>query len=313
MLHFSFKTLGIELNDERLKMVFLNQKGARVKAESSINLQLSPGWIVNGMVESPEELKALIRQNLKKGYRIPNKVNLLTPSQHVVTRYLRLPPVNKRLLARLVQNEVEKNLIFPFNEPLWDYHDLGESFQEPGKKDVLLVAAPSDILNSQIEFFKTLGIRVNAVDIRGIALNRLVHWMKLQDKSPAYAIMHLGISSMDLSIYYQGALRLNRNVNYVSDISMGGLSSIVQDLANELSRSINFFKYSIMNQDIAVEHLWLTGEFAANQEQLIESLRDSGRTVEWLISPSIKGRELRITDSNLTPIGLAMKKGGYRK
>jgi type IV pilus assembly protein PilM len=325
----SFRTMGIELSDFELSIVHLTKLKRSIKRVRSISIALPQGLVQDGMIVEPEALLTHVRSNTKKWRWNEKRINLLAPSQHVINRYIRLPDVSEGL-SRLVTQEVKYQLHFPFEDPLWDYHDMGPSEMEAGKRDIMISAVSSNIVSSQLDFFKRLNLTPTAVDIRGAALLRVVNQMIDQRELPeTYAVLHIGKCTADLAVYHKEQLRFNRNIPYqMNDYAEllevaatsengtesavnGNISHLITDLRNELSRSINFFKFSILNQDVPLEKVYITGDYPL----LLEAVKNAGSefalTFESLMDHVQWSRDIQISNQTMTGLGLALKKAGY--
>jgi type IV pilus assembly protein PilM len=325
----SSNTMGIDLTDTELNLVYFQSRGEEIKRVRSASFSLPQGLIDNGIIVQPYDLLTHLKAQLHKWKWNSKRINFLAPSQHVINRYIRIPDVAEDDIRRIVQQEVEHYLHFPFEDPVWDCYDMGLSGAEPGKKDVLISAMSSGILFSYVNFFQKLGMKITAVDIRGVALLRVLHQLvPMQQLPDTYAVLQLGRASADITIYHNNQLRFNRNISYQAETDLGSIeaaasidqgtnlppqfSLVARDMINEISRSINFFKFSILNQDVPLDKVYVTGELML----LIYALKNSDNSLPWVFEDLMEflryGREVQISPKTVTAFGLALKKTGYR-
>jgi type IV pilus assembly protein PilM len=322
--------MGIELTDTELNLVYIKTRNDQLKLVKMESISLPDGLVKNGIILQPDNLLQHLSPKLKAWKWKPKRINFLAPSQHVINRYIRIPDVQGKEMHHLIHKEVEYYLHFPFDDPMWDYFDMGLCETEPGKRDILISAMSSSILLNQIDFFQELGMQVTAVDIRGIALLRVVHQAVPPSQRPdTYAVLQLGKKSADINVYHNDQLRFNRNISYTAEnrtadlevAASGELQEghpmkfefglIARELLNELSRSMDFFKFSILNQDVPIDKVYLTG-----LSGILQALKDTDVNFPWTFEDltgyvDSEGNE-PMSPLSTTAFGLALKKAGYR-
>lgn len=326
----SSHTVGIEITDQEIHLVHLIQRGNNIKRIKSASIFLPAGLVIEGTIGDSSAYKGEFSPKLKPWGRISNKINLLAPSQHVINRMIRVPDVKPRELYKIVSKEVQFTLHFPFDDPLWDFHDLGPSRDEDKKREIMVVAVSAKVINSQLLFLEQFGIKPTSVDIRGAALHRIVHRLIPVESVPeTFAAFHINQSSSDLSIYHKNQLLFNRNISFqIEDkpqveiaVALENkdefekqqiVSLVARDLLNEISRSISYFKFSILNKDVQLEKIYLTGEEPLLVDALIKDSIRNELNFEMMKDYLKSGRENPIDEKTVTALGLAFKEKGYR-
>jgi type IV pilus assembly protein PilM len=143
----------------------------------------------------------------------------------VTVRQIRMPNVPTSSLPKAVRFEAAKYLP-SVQESAVEYAVLGKS-GEPLQLDVLLVAAPNEMVNSRVHAMELAGLDPVAVDIEAFALLRSLSAAGF-DLSEPMAILNMGAAFTDFHILYDENIALTRS------IPMGGamLTQAIVSAAN---------------------------------------------------------------------------------
>ena len=146
--------------------------------------------------------------------------------------------------------------------------------------DVMLIASTRSAIEPVLESAKIARLKAQSVDIRALALARA--YQKLGRDMAGETTMFVDVSegSTDIHIFYGELLKFTRNVPipldeykmdrelnkplHVLDLleyfqSNTDYRSFTHDLAYEIERSMNFFRYTLNNRDAVLTNLVLTG------------------------------------------------------
>lgn len=311
MSWFSIRTVGIELDDRALHVVALHSTREKIKNIHTTSTPIPPNMVENGIIQDYEGLYQYLKPYRNQWRAQSRRWNMVAPSQHVVNRYIRIPNIQGGALRSLIRNEVAYHLHFPFHDPLWDYHDMGSSELEDGKRDIMISAVSNQVIVNHLEFFRKLDINISSVDIRGAALLRALVLAVPSGTFPeSFAIVYIGQTFSDFMMYYHGELRFVRNIPHpeVKDIKL-----FVSDLHNEWVRTVNFYKFSVLKKEVSPSIIYVTGDFPTLIEEI---LNHPSSDSAWNYSPIKAGpylsSPLEVPASCMTAFGLALKKKGYR-
>ncbi|MBL0387065.1 type IV pilus assembly protein PilM [Tumebacillus sp. ITR2] len=287
-------TLGIEINEYRVLIAELRKKGGSYTLQRIVQASIPLGVMSSeGKVVQVETLANVIRETMRNSNIRTTKVNLVVPSQYVVIRQLQLPDLPEPQLRKVIDFELQNSIHLPFEDPVYDFVKTGriqteegvlkEEEQETDSKplaDVALIASSRSVIDPIVEAAKLAGLKPTSVDIRALALSRTCS--KLCPSIPRQTTMFVDIAEewTDIHIFDDEILRFTRNVpiqleNYridrerqkplhVLDIleyfeTNTDFRSYTNDLAYEVERSMNFYRYTLNNRDATLTNIIVSG------------------------------------------------------
>lgn len=161
-----------------------------------------------------ESLQSLKVQGAKTNYAIP--------SQHVFTRFVKLPAVGEEKADQIVAFEAQQNVPFPIDEVVWDYQLVGD--KSASNLEVVLVAIKSDLLEETNDVVEENALTPSVVDVAPMALYNAFRY-NYSDVQGCSLIIDIGARTTDL-IFVEPKKVFSRS------ISIGG-NTITAAIAKE--------------------------------------------------------------------------------
>src|ERR1051325_1885606 len=115
-----------------------------------------------------EQAAAVLRDLMHELQISHRSVNYALPAQSVFARFVKLPPLGKDKLDKIISFEAQQNVPFPLDEVVWDYQLVGGGLEE--EIQVVLVAIKVDLLEQINTAVEGTGLRTSIVDIAPMAL-----------------------------------------------------------------------------------------------------------------------------------------------
>ncbi|MCD1257455.1 pilus assembly protein PilM [Paenibacillus athensensis] len=179
-----------------------------------------------------------------------------------------------------------------FDEPEAD----DQPTQQLQQCDVMLVAAPQELINEYSEVLQSANIKLSSMEIKAFSLLRLFHsGLPLQEMKGAFLLVDVNETACDLSIFQGDQLKITRSVplNFASNaavtpaVDTSMLSNLdtlfaefadpdidfrnnCSELAHELERLMNFYRYTLNNRNQEFDGLLLSGDV-----ERLTDIRDS--------------------------------------
>lgn len=200
--------------------------------------------------------------------------------------------------------------------------------------DVMLVIAPREAVEEYAELLEDAQLKPASVEIKGLSLYRLMALLYPDSFDiGTYLVVDLNEISADVSIYDQGQLRITRSAAVtlkaepepappptfaepptengglfaefeVQAPQPSGFEQACAELAGELDRIINFFRYSLNNRNKEIHRVLVTGDLSQLPE-VVEQLRQRMNTkVELIRSMAQEGISVA---EYAVPIGLGLR------
>lgn len=163
----------------------------------------------------------------------------------------------------------------------WEAAAARESTEEPVSTntcDVMLTAASKELLQQYIGIFKEMDLKLASIEIKSFSLNRLQQRCLQLPPEDLILLADVNGTNCDLTIVRKGVIQITRNVS-VSFLEQpmhqidtldrmfadftpqkANYDGSFNDLAGELERLINFYRYTLNNREADFRHLLVTGD-----------------------------------------------------
>ncbi len=207
--------LGLDISDSSLKIAQLKRSRDSIKVQALGHKTLEKGIIENGVIKQPETL-------IKKIDKLITKPNFgRVDSREVVAclpkdkTFIKLIDVNKtpNNLADIMENEIEKHIPLSGKEMYYDYQVVGE---HRSTHNILIGAAPKNIVNQYIDVLSKAKLSVVALEIESTAIARTLLKEEVKkfhgplDKN--YCVIDIGAKNSQMFIYSRGTIVMSVSI-----------------------------------------------------------------------------------------------------
>lgn len=190
----SLKALGVRLADEGVEVIgFDNIEHAKVLT--------SPGVKED---EREELITASLRQLAERHDFSKDEIVISVGGQNSFAWFIKLPPVERKGIPKIIQYEAVQQIPFDINEVEWDW----QLMEKPGSKEVEagIFAIKKELVNRQMEHFGRENMKVTCVQMAPMALyNYAVYDRKDLSASGTQGVivLDMGAENTDLVICTQ--------------------------------------------------------------------------------------------------------------
>jgi type IV pilus assembly protein PilM len=283
--------VGLDLGSSGVKLVQLKELG-RGSGYRLVNMgvsSLSPEAIVDGAIMDSglvvDVIQNVFRENKVKGAEVAMSLS----GHSVIIKRVSLPSMSEDELAESIQWEAEQYIPFDIQDVNIDYQILQGGAQAGENMDVLLVAVKKSKISDYTSVLHQAGKTPMVVDVDVFALQNAYEINYAPEADQTVALVNIGASVTNIAIL-QGA-----NSVFWRDISIGGnqytdaiqkelnlsfeaaeamkrgeegaaenadklqqiLKQVSQDVANEVQKTLDFFKATSAGE--AVTRIMLSG------------------------------------------------------
>jgi type IV pilus assembly protein PilM len=133
------------------------------------------------------------------------------PRRHVTARISAFPPTDRAQLATIVQYDLADHIPFPVDQVAIDSQPLGPSVEQPGMVDVLVVAAPRELVQQYMQVARAAGMRVVALTVDALALHDLAA-LRGDEPTGISVALEVGRRAATINVSMRGRLLLTRSV-----------------------------------------------------------------------------------------------------
>ncbi|MTJ19849.1 pilus assembly protein PilM [Dolichospermum sp. UHCC 0352] len=287
----SSKGIGIELAPERVNVVQLRKNRQNLKIESLTTVPVPEGIFVDGQIADSVGMSEIIQQAIAESKTKATRVATCIPGRYSIVRLIPVPSEldDKELRDMILNHEASLYLPYPREEADVDYQKLGYFMDEDGieKVQVLLVATRKDITQTYLNTFEQAGLTVDILEINSFALIRTVRdQLRLFGPEEAAVLVDIEFDSTEIAIIINGVPEFSRTVpigTYQlqtalsramklpesrdmdmlesmtipnsgvtgSNPGMASMLRVLEELADELRRSIDFYLNQSKNLEVA--------------------------------------------------------------
>ncbi len=228
-------TVGLDLGHHSIKAVQVERSTNGWKIVQMVSALTPAGSIKDGVVVDADAMAEAIRELLKNSRINATACNISVSGGSVVVRTVRIPKMPEATLRKSIRFEAGRYVPSSIEDSFIEFEILGPV--DESTMEVLIVAAPRDIVESRVRACEAAGLEVDIVDIEPFATYRsLVEADSITDWSQeTFALIDIGASTTNVSVINKGVFAMTRS------IPQGG-----QTLTEALK---NYFKLSDENAE----------------------------------------------------------------
>lgn len=213
------KPFGLDIGATTMKVVWLSEgKEGFVLNASAISPTPMKGMISESPLDQ-EEMAASIKKLVEDAKITTRFVNTALPENQVYTRILEMPVLSDKELSSAIYWEIEQYIPIPLTSLTIDWKVLYRpQNQEQNKMEVLLVGAPTTLIDKYQKIFSMAGLTINSLETEILCSVRSLVMSTKRDVStfPNTLIVHIGAVSTSLAIVKSGM------IVFTYSISTGG-------------------------------------------------------------------------------------------
>ena len=204
------KPVSIEIGPESVKVAQVSGRRGTVRTVRFAEQELPADarWEIGG---DPTPVAQAIRQAMERAGIRARSAILVLPRGQVTARVGAFPAAQRDELRRVVEYDLADHIPFPVDQVVVDFQSMGPSREQPGLTDVLVVAAPRELIREHLRVAEHLGLRVSAVTVDSLALDDLARMAGGEPTGLTLAI-DVGPRAAIINVSLEGALRLTRSV-----------------------------------------------------------------------------------------------------
>ena len=202
---------GLDIGTSKIKAVWLSRDGDVLSYNSALSVpNPSPGI----QSESPfdhQELAQTISTLVSDAKITTNKVNIALPEHHIFTKVIDMPVLSEKELSSAIYWEAEEYIPAPMDTMTLDWTILKRPKEVVTEKkmQVLLVAAPNQLIKRYQTILELAGLSVVAVETEALSIIRGV--IK-SHSSLTSMIINIGSLNTSLSIVQSGIIVFNYSI-----------------------------------------------------------------------------------------------------
>lgn len=211
-----YRAFGLDIGVTTMKAVWLSEeKGVKSLAAVAQARTLEKGMLSESPFDQ-QEIARSIKTMIDEAKITTKLVNISLPDNQVYTRVIEIPILSEKELGSAIYWEAEQYIPLPLENVTLDWNILKKpSPSEPTKMEVLLVGAPTMLLDKYQKVLTFAGLVLNVVETEILATIRSI---VATPHFPSSIIVHIGALSTSLAIIKDGS------IVFTYSIAIGGVA-----------------------------------------------------------------------------------------
>lgn len=232
--------VGLDIGSTFIKACEIESKGGRPNLRGIAVLPTPAEAVANNEIIDPVALGKAIKQLFQQsGIKAKKVVTSVAGQSSLVVRIIEVPKMTRAELQETMKWEIERHVPFAAEQVVMDYQPLvpPEDVPEGQNMEVLLAVAQEALVNRHVEAIQAAGLQPMAIDIEALATSRsLLDLANGTGPQGTVAIVDLGASSTDISIYREGRIAFTRSIQIAGNTLTKAISDVLGQPLAEAER-----------------------------------------------------------------------------
>jgi type IV pilus assembly protein PilM len=282
--------VGIDIGSSHIKAVEIEPCATGFRIANAA-LQVTPldscrDGVITNITEVAQAIRTLLRS---ANIRATGAVAAISGSQ-VIVRQVQLPKMTESSLRKSIRYEAAKYVSASMDDSIVEFEILGP-VEGTDQMNVMLVAAPKDLVESRVRVLEASGIEPIALDVEAFSIIRgLVDYSNNEDCAKTVALIDMGASHTDVNIVSSGAFALTRSIPIAGDSFTNAIKTLTGFSYEDAER----LKFEMAMQD-SIDKLSMQDVeskcWRVAQPLLDELLREIRRSIHYYQSQFPEGSD----------------------
>jgi len=206
---------GLDLSDFSIKIAQLKKRGKFFELKSHNRVSLPEGVVREGLIENEKKLVEILKKSIfnVKGDRIKASYAVCSlPEQHGFLKIIQLPKMKPEEVKQAIRWEAEANIPFSLDEVYLSWQIVPQE-KEVDHIDVLVSAAPKNLVDRYLAVFRATGIEPKIFEIESLATVRSL--VKDRFSLKPILIIDLGFTRTSFIIFAGRSIRFTSSISTV--------------------------------------------------------------------------------------------------
>ncbi len=204
--------VGLDLGHGAFKAVQVERTADGWKVTRAVATPTPPECIKDGVVVDPPLAASAIRQMLREGRLTASNCIIAVAGGTVIVRTVRIPKMPEATLRKSIKFEAGRYVPSSIEDSFIEFEILGEAPEN--QMDVMIVAAPREIVESRLKACSMAGLDPEVVDIEAFAAYRSLVESEAEAglSESTIALVDVGASSTNVSVVSKGVFAMTRSI-----------------------------------------------------------------------------------------------------
>lgn len=206
------QAVGLDLGHHAIRVVDLQRTQSGWQFNKLGWTRTPADAIKDGVVIDPESVGFAIKHLLRETHVSANSVHIAVAGGSVVVRNVRMPLMPEGTLRKSIQFEAGRYVPSSIEDSYIEFEILGRTAEN--QMDVLIVAAPKEIVESRVAACRLAGLETESVDVEVFAAYRsLIEANTEHDtRDKTIALVDIGSATTHISVVQRGNFAMTRTI-----------------------------------------------------------------------------------------------------
>lgn len=215
--------IGLDIGSAYLKAVQVDVLRRGFRVVRAVQQKTPEGSVRDGIVVDKDAVGAALRQMLRAGSISATGAVVAVSGPTVTVRQIKLPRMPEAALRKSIRYEASKYITANIEDSMVEFEILSSSTSvgaaESDQMNVMLVAAPREMVESRIAAVESAGLEAVAVDIEAFALQRCLFDCNVHhfNDGNLRALVDMGASHTEVTILNGIDFALTRSIAIAGD------------------------------------------------------------------------------------------------
>ncbi len=220
--------VGVDIGHKYIKIVAIDRSGPVWKIQRTLQIPTPSESMKDGVVTDPEVVGIAIKTALREHRITASQAVVGVSGASVIVRTLTVAKMTPAMLRKSIKYEAGRYVPSSIEDSYIEFEILGETPE--GEMEVLIVAAPREVVESKVKAVEAADLEVDVVDVEAFAMFRslvesdessILHQMTV-------ALVDIGSTSTTVSVVAQGAFVMTRTIVLAGQVLTDALKNYFQ-------------------------------------------------------------------------------------
>ncbi len=204
--------VGIDIGHHAIKAVQVDRSGSGWKISRVGWVRTPADSVKEGVVIDTKTVGEALKQCMRDAHISATSANIAVAGGSVVVRTVRIPKMNEATLRKSIRYEAGRYVPSSVEDSYIEFEILGEV--DDVQMDVMIVAAPKDVVESRIKACQEAGLEVEVVDVEPFCAYRSLLESDPQSAfaGKTVALVDIGSSTTSMSVVTDGNFAMARSL-----------------------------------------------------------------------------------------------------
>ena len=217
--------VGIDIGHMNIRIVQAERTAAGIRVTKIAETETPEDTVRDGLIRDPELVGSAIRQAMKEGHIHAQKAVIAASGGAVFVRSVPFPKMNAQMLRESIRFEASRYVPGSIEDSYVEGEVVGNIGET--QMNVLLAAAPRDIVDGRIATCNAAGLDVTVVEIETFAAYRALlesDTAKLS-ATKTFILVDIGATNTTVSVIERGIYVMHRSMPAAGNTWTDGLKS----------------------------------------------------------------------------------------